>query len=93
VPVAPSKSTWRQRLSDAGFVSRHLRSLSDCKATIAAVDGNALGGGCELLPPATSSSRPTEQGLVNEIKLGSFHPWLILSVGYGEKRARELILK
>jgi cyclohexa-1,5-dienecarbonyl-CoA hydratase len=65
------------------------------KPTIAVVDGNALGGGCELVAAcdiviASDRARFGQP----EIKLGVFPPVaaVVLPLVIGEKRARELIL-
>ncbi len=65
------------------------------KPTIAVVDGNALGGGCELVAACdiVIASERARFGQP-EIKLGVFPPVaaVLLPLVIGEKRARELIL-
>ncbi|HZE68648.1 MAG TPA: enoyl-CoA hydratase-related protein [Pyrinomonadaceae bacterium] len=82
-----------QMLDSFHGIFRSLEQIA--KPTIAAVDGNALGGGCELIAAcdiviATDRARFGQP----EIKLGVFPPVasILLPLAIGEKRARELIL-
>src|SRR5882724_7829414 len=82
-----------QMLDSFHGIFRSLEQIA--KPTIAAVDGNALGGGCELIAAcdiviATDRARFGQP----EIKLGVFPPVasILLPGIIGDKRARELIL-
>ena len=82
-----------QMLDSFHGIFRSLEQIS--KPTIAAVEGAALGGGCELVAAcdiviASDRARFGQP----EIKLGVFPPIasILLPLAIGEKRARELIL-
>jgi len=82
-----------QMLDSFHSIFRSLEQIA--RPTIAAVDGGALGGGCELVAAcdiviATDKSRFGQP----EIKLGVFPPVasILLPLAIGEKKARELIL-